>query len=107
MVRPEGLRNWVEPGDKQVKGDLGWADGIAFGTPTRFGNVAAQLKAFLATAGPLWIRGALAGKVYSAFTASNTAHGGQEFAYLPCLNDSQDGMRVIRHIVERELQGWL
>jgi ferrochelatase len=34
-------------------------------------------------------------------------HGGQDFAYLPCLNDSEDGMRVIRHIVERELQGWL
>ncbi|MGO4707393.1 ferrochelatase [Microvirga sp. 2MCAF38] len=34
-------------------------------------------------------------------------HGGEQFAYLPCLNDSEDGMRVIRHIVERELQGWL
>ena len=34
-------------------------------------------------------------------------HGGEHFAYLPCLNDSADGMRVIRHIVERELQGWL
>jgi ferrochelatase len=34
-------------------------------------------------------------------------HGGQDFAYLPCLNDSAEGMRVIRHIVERELQGWL
>jgi ferrochelatase len=34
-------------------------------------------------------------------------HGGEHFAYLPCLNDSDDGVRVIRHIVERELQGWL
>jgi protoporphyrin/coproporphyrin ferrochelatase len=34
-------------------------------------------------------------------------HGGEDFAYLPCLNDSEDGMRVIRHVVERELQGWL
>ena len=34
-------------------------------------------------------------------------NGGEEFAYLPCLNDSDDGMRVINHIVERELQGWL
>ncbi|WP_229428619.1 ferrochelatase [Microvirga pudoricolor] len=34
-------------------------------------------------------------------------NGGEEFAYLPCLNDSPDGMRVIRHIVEKELQGWL
>jgi protoporphyrin/coproporphyrin ferrochelatase len=34
-------------------------------------------------------------------------HGGEEFAYLPCLNDSPDGMRVITRIVERELQGWV
>ena len=34
-------------------------------------------------------------------------NGGERFAYLPCLNDSEDGMRVIRHVVERELQGWL
>ena len=34
-------------------------------------------------------------------------HGGEQFAYLPCLNASQDGMRVIRHVVARELQGWV
>jgi len=34
-------------------------------------------------------------------------HGGEQFAYLPCLNDSTEGMRVIEHIVRRELQGWL
>jgi protoporphyrin/coproporphyrin ferrochelatase len=34
-------------------------------------------------------------------------NGGEEFAYLPCLNDSDEGMRVINHIVERELQGWI
>lgn len=34
-------------------------------------------------------------------------NGGEEFAYLPCLNDSPEGMRVINHIVERELQGWI
>jgi ferrochelatase len=34
-------------------------------------------------------------------------NGGESFAYLPCLNDSEDGMRVIRHIVDRELQGWI
>ncbi len=34
-------------------------------------------------------------------------HGGESFAYLPCLNDSEEGMRVIRHVVERELMGWL
>ena len=34
-------------------------------------------------------------------------NGGEQFAYLPCLNDGEEGMRVIRHLVERELQGWL
>jgi ferrochelatase len=34
-------------------------------------------------------------------------HGGEQFAYLPCLNDSEQGMRVIRHVAERELQGWI
>jgi ferrochelatase len=34
-------------------------------------------------------------------------NGGQDFAYLPCLNDGEQGLRVIRHIVARELQGWL
>lgn len=62
--------------------DLDWADVVLFGTPARFGNVAAQLKAFIDTTGPLWLRGALADKVYSAFTASNTAHGGQEATLL-------------------------
>ena len=35
------------------------------------------------------------------------ANGGERFAYLPCLNDREEGMRVIRHIVERELKGWI
>jgi NAD(P)H dehydrogenase (quinone) len=62
--------------------DLDWADVVLFGTPTRFGNAASPLRAFIETTGPLWIQGRLAGKVYSAFTASNTAHGGQESTIL-------------------------
>ncbi|MBC2904251.1 NAD(P)H:quinone oxidoreductase [Streptomyces cupreus] len=62
--------------------DLEWADVVLFGTPTRFGNPASQLRAFMETTGPLWFQGKLAGKVYSAFTASNTAHGGQESTLL-------------------------
>ena len=62
--------------------DLAWADVVLFGTPTRFGNPASQLRAFIDTTGPLWLEGRLAGKVYSAFTASNTAHGGQESTIL-------------------------
>ena len=62
--------------------DLVWADAVLFGAPTRYGNPASQLRAFIDTTGPLWAQGGLAGKVYSAFTASNTAHGGQEATLL-------------------------
>ena len=66
--------------------DLEWADGIAFGTPTRFGNVAAQLKVFLDLAGELWEQGALVDKVATSFTASQTDHGGQETTILALNN---------------------
>jgi NAD(P)H dehydrogenase (quinone) len=66
--------------------DLDWADAVLFGTPTRFGNPAAQLRSFIDTTGPLWFAGRLADKVYSAFTASNTAHGGQESTLLALAN---------------------
>lgn len=62
--------------------DLDWADAVLFGTPTRFGNPASQLRVFMESTAPLWLQGKLAGKVYSAFTASNTAHGGQESTIL-------------------------
>lgn len=66
--------------------DLEWADVVLFGTPTRFGSPASQLRQFIDTTGPLWFQGKLAGKVYSAFTASNTAHGGQESTILALAN---------------------
>jgi NAD(P)H dehydrogenase (quinone) len=66
--------------------DLEWADGVAFGTPTRFGNVAAQLKQFIDQAGRLWQEGKLADRVGTAFTASMTAHGGQESTILALNN---------------------
>jgi NAD(P)H dehydrogenase (quinone) len=66
--------------------DLEWADGIAFGTPTRFGNVAAQLKMFLDQAGQLWQQGKLINKVVTAFTSSQTEHGGQESTILALNN---------------------
>ena len=66
--------------------DLEWADGIAFGTPTRFGNVAAQLKILLDLAGELWERGALVDKVATSFTSSMTEHGGQESTILALNN---------------------
>ena len=58
--------------------DLEWADVVLFGTPTRFGQCAAQLKQFIDTAGPLWLQGKLVNKVGSSFTSSACTHGGQE-----------------------------
>jgi NAD(P)H dehydrogenase (quinone) len=57
-------------------------DGIAFGTPTRFGNMAGQMKNFLDQAGALWMKGALVGKAGAVFTSSATQHGGQESTIL-------------------------
>lgn len=58
--------------------DLEWAHGVAFGSPTRFGNMAAQMKNFFDQAGPLWATGALEGKAATCFTSTATIHGGQE-----------------------------
>ena len=57
---------------------LGDADAIIFGTPTRFGNMAAQMRNFLDQTGGLWMKGGLIGKVGSVFTSTGTQHGGQE-----------------------------
>ena len=66
--------------------DLEWADGFAFGTPTRYGLPAAQLKEFIDQTGPLWINGALADKVATSFTSSANRHGGQESTLLSLNN---------------------
>ena len=57
---------------------LGDADAIIFGTPTRFGNMAAQMRNFLDQTGGLWMKGGLIGKVGSVFTSTGTQHGCQE-----------------------------
>ena len=67
-------------------GDLEWADGYAFGTPTRFGTPAAQLKQFIDRTGRLWARGALANKAATAFTSASNAHGGLESTILALNN---------------------
>jgi NAD(P)H dehydrogenase (quinone) len=66
--------------------DLEWADGYAFGTPTRYGAPAAQLKQFLDTAGGLWQEGKLADKPVTAFVSSAERHGGQEATILSLNN---------------------
>ncbi len=58
--------------------ELGDYDAIIFGTPTRFGNMTAQMRNFLDQTGGLWMKGALVGKVGSVFTSTGTQHGGQE-----------------------------
>ena len=57
---------------------LAEADAILFGTPTRFGNMCAQMRNFLDQTGGLWAKGALIGKVGSVFASTATQHGGQE-----------------------------
>jgi NAD(P)H dehydrogenase (quinone) len=62
--------------------ELGDYDAIILGTPTRFGNMAAQMRNFLDQTGGLWMKGALVGKVGSVFTATASQHGGQEATLL-------------------------
>jgi NAD(P)H dehydrogenase (quinone) len=62
--------------------DLAAADAVIFGTPTRFGNMAGQMRQFLDATGGLWMQGKLVGKVGSVFTSSATQHGGQESTIL-------------------------
>lgn len=66
--------------------DVLWADAVVFGTPTRFGNVSAQLKQFIDTLGPAWFQGRLVHKVYSAFTSGGSTHGGMETTLVSIYN---------------------
>src|SRR5262245_25981018 len=72
-----------EPGEKSGPvycelADLERCAGIALGSPARFGNMAAPLKALFETTAPLWLKGALAGKPASVFTSAGSLHGGHE-----------------------------
>ena len=62
--------------------ELGAADAVLFGTPTRFGNMCGQMRQFLDATGKLWLSGALVGKAGSVLASSNTQHGGQESTIL-------------------------
>src|SRR5690242_19686283 len=66
--------------------DLAWADAFAFGTPTRFGAPAAQLKQFIDQTGGLWREGGLADKPVTAFTSAFNRHGGSEATILSLAN---------------------
>ncbi|MGE3874844.1 MAG: NAD(P)H:quinone oxidoreductase [Parvibaculaceae bacterium] len=76
--------------------DLPEYDAIIFGSGTRFGNVTAQMRNFMDQTGPLWMKGALVGKVGSVITSSATQHGGQEstiLTFIPTL--LHQGMVVV------------
>ena len=66
--------------------DLRWADAYLFGSPARYGNVAAQFKQFIDTTGGLWDQGLLANKVAAGFTSTDNPHGGQESTLLAMYN---------------------
>jgi NAD(P)H dehydrogenase (quinone) len=89
VARNPKWQAFVESAKGQPKAtldDLEWADAVAFGSPTRFGNVAAQFKAFLDSAGGLWFQGKLANKVYAGFTSAQNTHGGNESTLLALYN---------------------
>jgi len=62
--------------------DADWADAIVFGTPTRFGGIASELKAYIDSLGGLWFQGKLNGKVGSVFGSTSSQHGGNESTLL-------------------------
>jgi len=68
------------------EGDAEWADAIVFGTPTRFGAMSSELKAYIDSLGGLWFQGKLNGKVGSVFCSTSTVHGGNESTLLSLYN---------------------
>jgi NAD(P)H dehydrogenase (quinone) len=66
--------------------DAEWADAVIFGTPTRFGSVSSELKAYIDSLGGLWQQGKLVGKAGSAFAGSSQPHGGNESTVISLWN---------------------
>ena len=58
--------------------DMEWADGYLLSSPTRYGGAASQMRSFIDTLGPLWQKGKLADKTFTAMTSAQNVHGGQE-----------------------------
>lgn len=72
--------------DAPTEADAEWADAIVFGTPTRFGAVSSELKAYIDGVGGLWFQGRLNGKAGSAFGSSSSFHGGNESTLISLYN---------------------
>jgi NAD(P)H dehydrogenase (quinone) len=82
---PGWLENATEMNAKYeapTEADAEWADAIVFGTPTRFGSISAELKAYIDGLGGLWFAGKLNGKVGSVFGSTSSRHGGNEATLL-------------------------
>jgi NAD(P)H dehydrogenase (quinone) len=77
IARKSGMK-LDQPAPISTVDELANYDAIIFGTPTRFGNMCAQMRDFLDRTGGLWVKGALVGKVGSVFVSTGTQHGGQE-----------------------------
>jgi NAD(P)H dehydrogenase (quinone) len=96
LVSPEivaSVPGWKEAADAMntryeapTADDALWADAIVFGTPTRFGSVASELKAYIDSLGAVWAQGKLVGKVGSAFAGSSQQHGGNESTIISLYN---------------------
>lgn len=90
MAHAEG---WTENADRMnaeyeapTPADAEAADGIIFGTPTRFGSISSELKAYIDALGGLWFQGKLNGKAGSAFTSTQSVHGGNESTSIALYN---------------------
>jgi NAD(P)H dehydrogenase (quinone) len=90
MAQAPGWKEQAEAMNKKYQAptpdDAVWADAIIFGSPTRFGAITAELKAWIDSLGGLWAKGALNGKLGSAFAGSATPHGGNESTILSLYN---------------------
>ena len=89
----DSVPGWAEGADRMndqypapTEADAEWADGIIFGTPTRFGNVSSELKAWVDSLGGLWHQGKLNGKAGSVFVSTGALHGGNESTSLSAYN---------------------
>lgn len=92
FVTPEVMAQvpgWQESADKMnalyeapTEDDADWADAIVFGTPTRFGSISSELKAYIDSLGGIWFQGKLNGKVGSVFGSTSSKHGGNESTLL-------------------------
>ncbi len=84
---------WAESADRMnalykapTEADAEGADAIIFGTPTRFGNISSELKAYVDSLGGLWFQGKLNGKAGGAFSSTSSAHGGNESTIISMYN---------------------